>query len=196
LIELSYDAWLKAPAQELALKHVASNDAALDSAQPSRDIPGLLLLDPERPVRYYRGRWVEPRAHSGRYVARRKQAYGADLWCYVQVCEGHPERMVDLPRRGSRWRGCDDAWRLQMAIDAQQGEPQQFRLRMGPADSCVLEFFSPLPAWARRRWDAIGELVPSSGCLFAYRIPTREIEEERRFLRDTLWLEELRPITR
>jgi hypothetical protein len=55
----------------------------------------------------------------------------------------------------------------------------------------VLEFFSPAPAWARRRWDAIGEPVPSAGSLFAYRIPKAEIDEERRFAREALWLEEM-----
>ena len=131
LIELSYETWLGSPVPEPAANHVASNDRVLDAAQPSRHIPGLLLLDPERPVRYYRGRWVEPRSHTGRYVARRRQAYGADLWCYVLLRDGQPERMVDLLHAGSRWRGCDEAWRLQLAIDANRGEPQRFRLREG-----------------------------------------------------------------
>jgi hypothetical protein len=191
LIELSYDAWLKSPTPEPAAKHIASNDRALDVAQPSRDIPGLLLLDPERPARYYPRRWVQPRSHTGRYVARRSQAYGADLWCYVQLRDGQSERMIDLPHSGSRWRGCDDAWRLQMAIDAQRGEPQRFRVRLGPGDAAVLELFSPAPAWARRRWDAVGEPVPNSGCLFAYRFARSEIEEERRFAREALWLQEV-----
>lgn len=191
VLELSYERWLKLPPPETAATHVASADVALDGAQPSREIPGLLLLDPARPVRCYRGRWVEPRTHTGRYVARRSQAYGADLWCYVHLRDGHPERMIDLPCSGSRWRGCDDAWHLQMAIDAQRGQPQRFRLRGGPAEAAVLELFSPVPAWARRRWDAIGEPVPSSGSLFAYRVSTREIEEEWKFLRETLWLEEM-----
>jgi hypothetical protein len=196
LIELTYAAWLKSPAHETAVNHVSNNDRALDSVQPSRDLPGLLLLDPERPVRYYRGRWVAPRAQTGRYVARRSQAYGADLWCYVQLRDGQPERMIDLPHSGSRWRGCDDAWRLQMAIDAQRGEPQRFRVRLGAGGTAVFEFFSPIPAWARRRWDAVGEPVPSSGCLFAYRFAKTEIDEELRFARDTLWLAEMSSSTR
>jgi hypothetical protein len=191
LLELIFDAWLKGPTRETASQHVAAIDRALDGVVPSRDIPGLLLLDSARPVRYYRGRWLDPKAHTGRYVARRRQAYGADLWCYTQVRDGHPERMIDLPPRGSRWRGCDEAWHLQMALDAQRGLPQRFRVTPGLGDAVVLEFFSPVPAWARRRWDAIGEPVTSTGSLFAYRIPKAEIDEERRFARDTLWLEEI-----
>jgi hypothetical protein len=190
LLELSSDAWIKGPKASTASQAVAASDRALDVVPPSRDIPGLLLLDPTKPVRYYRGRWAEPKAHTGRFVARRQQAYGADLWCYVQLTNGHPERMIDLPQRGSRWRGCDEAWHLQMAVDAQRGSPQCFRVTPS-GDAVVLEFFSPAPAWARRRWDAIGEPVPSSGSLFAYRIPKAEIEEERRFAREALWLKEV-----
>jgi hypothetical protein len=191
LIELTSDTWLKAPKLSGAAQLVAASDHALDSVAPSRDIPGLLLLDTTRPVSYYRARWVDPKSQTGRYVARRSQAYGADLWCYVRVTNGQPEQMIELPRHGSSWRGCDEAWHLQMAIDAQQGSPQRFRASPSADNSVVLELFSPVPAWARRRWDAIGEPIPSRGCLFAYRIPRKEMDEERRFARDALWLEEI-----
>ena len=196
LIELSYNEWLKFPQMETAVRHLAQIDALLDAAQPSRDIPGLLLLDSERPVHYYRGRWVEPRLQSGRFVARRSQAYGADLWCYVQLRDGHPETLIDFPIRSSRWRGCDEAWRLQMAIDASRGQPQRFRVRPGTAGTVLLELFSPVPMWARRRWDAVGEPVPTSGCLFAYRFAKIEGEEELRFAHEALWLEETQGSTK
>jgi len=190
LLELTSDAWLKGPKPRGASQLVTTTDRFLDGVAPSRDIPGLLLLDPTKPVRYYPGRWTEPKAQTGRFVARRQQAYGADLWCYVQLTNGRPERMMDLPQRGSRWRGCDEAWHLQMAIDAQRGSPQHFRVTPS-GDAVVLELFSPAPAWARRRWDAIGEPVPSTGSLFAYRIPKMEVDEERQFAREALWLEEV-----
>jgi hypothetical protein len=190
LLQLTSDAWFQGPSPSTASQAVAASDRALDVVAPSRDIPGLVLLDPTKPVRYYRGRWTEPKSQTGRYVARRRQAYGADLWCYVQLANGQPERMIDLPQRGSRWRGCDEAWYLQMAIDARRGSPQTFRVTPS-GDAVVIEFFSPAPAWARRRWDAIGEPVPRAGNLFAYRIPKAEIEEERQFVREALWLEEM-----
>lgn len=190
LLELASDAWLKGPKPNTATQALTASDRALDIVPPSRDIPGLLLLDPTKPVRYYPGRWTEPKAQTGRFVARRQQAYGADLWCYVHLTNGQPERMIDLPQRGSRWRGCDEAWHLQMAIDAQRGAPQRFRVTPS-GDAVVLELFSPAPAWARRRWDAIGEPVPSAGSLFAYRIAKVEIDEEQRFMREALWLEEM-----
>ena len=191
LIQLSYDRWLKRPRSRTAAQHLSELNRLLDAAQPSRDVPGLTLLDWNRPVRYYRGRWTEPRSHSGRFVARRSQAYGADLWSFVEVERGSPQRLVDFPSGGSRWRGCDEAWRLQMAIDAERGEPQRFRLRSSTEGVGVIELFSPVPMWARRRWDAIGEPMQTRGSLFAYRLPDRELAEEIRFLRDEMWLEDM-----
>ena len=191
LLELSYKHWLRAPQAETPEQHLSRIDRLLDTVQPSRDVPGLSLLDPERPVRYYRGRWTNVRSQSGRFVARRSQAYGNDLWCYVQLHDGNPERLIDLPLPGGRWRGCDEAWRLQMAIDAHRGHAQRFRIAPGPADTRVVQFFSPVPMWARRRWAAIGELVSSTGCLFAYRLAEAELAEELDFARKRLWLDEL-----
>ncbi|MFC1628852.1 hypothetical protein ACFL3H_07040 [Gemmatimonadota bacterium] len=189
LIEISHKRWIKAPTVESPDQHVWRYDRLLDSAQPSRDIPGLIILDPERPVQYYNGRWVEPRSHSGRFVARRSQAYGAPIWCYVQLSDGNPEYLIDLPIIGSRWRGCDQAWHLQMAIDENRREPQRFRIRQGPEDTRVMEFFSPVPMWAQRRWDAIAEYIKGSGCLFGYQFAATEFEEELRFSVEALWLE-------
>jgi hypothetical protein len=191
LVELSFEAWLKAPPPETPERHVARMDALLDGAPAAHAIPGLLLLDSTKPVRYYRGRWTEPRGQTGRFVARRDQAYGAPLWCYVQTREGLPERFLDLPLPSSRARGCDEAWRLQLAIDALRRQPQQFRLRPGPVGTRILEFFSPLPLWARRRWDALGEPVLCAGCLFAYRVNENEVDEEARFIFENLWLTQL-----
>lgn len=190
LIELSYEKWLKQPSVDSPAQHISRFNQLLDAAPPSIEIPGLYLLDPARPVRYYRGRWVELANHSGRYVGRRAQAYGADLWCYAEVERGTPIRFVDLPHKKSVWRGCDEAWRLQAAIDHEQGTPQMFRLRSGPRGTRVIDLFSPVPMWARRRWDAVGEPVESSGCLFSYKFGVDEVLEEVDFLKDKLWLVE------
>jgi len=151
----------------------------------------MLLLDPAKSVRYYPARWVDKTKSTGRFIGRRPQAYGADLWCYIDLESGVPRKFLDLPLPKSRVRGCDEAWRIQAAIDARRAEPQRFRVRRGPEGWVVLDLFSPVPMWARRRWDAVGEPVPSTGCLFSYRFRPTEIEEEIRFARDILWLAEL-----
>ena len=191
-IELSLNAWTKAPKRETARQYLGRFHELLEGEPPSGEIPGLLLLDPQRSVRYYRGRWVETTTQTGRFVARRTQAYGADLWCYVEVKKGNPVKLVDLPTRTSIWRGCDVAWHLQAAIDYDRDAPQLFRLRPGPRGTRVIDFFSPVPMWARRRWDTIGEPVVSQGSLFSYKFSHAEVEGELSFLREDLWLAELR----
>ena len=79
-----------------------------------------------------------------------------------------------------------------MAIDAQLGVPQRFRLLPDTEGNTVVQFFSPVPAWAQRRWDAVGEPASSQGCLFAYRLAETELDEELRFARNALWLEEVK----
>lgn len=192
LIELPDSSWLKLPKKETSAEYLARMDNILAGASPAGGVSGLILLDSKLPVRYYRGRWVEFTNQTGRFVGRRSQAYGANLWCYVEVSQGRPIRLVDFPLRGSSWRGCDEAWRLQAAIDYERGAHQLFRVRPGPKGSQLIDLFSPIPMWARRRWDAVGELSPTSGCLFSYKFSEKEIGEELNFAKDYLWLSERR----
>ena len=187
LVEITLDAWMKAPERETPFEHLQSMKQRLASAQPCSEIPGLMLLDPSRPVNYYRGRWVELAGQDGCFLARRPQSYGADLWCFIEVEAGNPLRFVDLPVREIGTRGCDDGWRLQAAIDHERGFPQTFRIR-GTTDACILDFFSPVPMWSRRRWDAFGEPVVAKGCLFSYRVAMVELDEELEFIKEHLWL--------
>ncbi len=192
LVELPQQAWLRAPRQETAAECIGRFGIALDRSTPSGDIPGLTLLDPDTSNRFYKGRWRQPTSRTGRFVARRSQLYGSPIWCYVEIERGLPKKLLDLPLQEGGFRGCDEAWQLQAAIDAERGEPQVFRLRFAIESEIAVEFFSPVPAFARRRWDAIGELLASRrGCLFVYRFAADEMNEERAFMRDRLWLAEL-----
>ena len=189
-VELSLDTWTRAPRHKTACRYVEEFNNYLECTPRSGELPGLLILDPQRPVRYYRGRWTDPVKRTGRFVARRAQAYGADLWCYVELDCGSPTRFVDLPPQPGVWRGCDIGWYLQLAIDHELNFPQLFRPRAGPADTIIIDLFSPVPMWARRRWDAIGEPVSCQGCLLSYRFRSTEVEEELNFAREGLWLAE------
>lgn len=188
LIELSDEAWLSAPAIEAAEVYLQRVKRTLEAAGPSGDVPGLQVIDPRRSPSHYRGRWCAPKGLDGQFVAKRPQAYGADLWCFVELRDGVPRRLTDLPLTPARHRGCDDAWRLQMAIDACKGTPQRFRTSASKDGSVSLTFPSPVPMWARRRLDALGAATASPGALFAYQLDASEFSEEIRFLRERLWL--------
>jgi hypothetical protein len=187
LQELSEHVWLKSPRAESAEEMLAALEYRLASQPPSGAIGGLQILDSVQPATYYHGRWMAPKRHSGNFVARRPQEFGAMLWCFVTLQDGAPTRLLDLPLKKSRWRGSDAAWHLQMALDRRFGHPQLYRRRAAD-DSVRLDFLSPLPLWAERRLMIFGRSVPPEKCLMSYRLPSGEAKVEERFLQDRLWL--------
>jgi hypothetical protein len=193
-VELRRELWLPSPSRQGPEQLVVQANAALAANQTVGEVPGLVVLDPETPVAYYPGRWTQATRKTGKYVARREQRYGADLWSYVELASGAVTHLVDLPldRRGDV-RPCDAAWHLQMAIDAVAGRPQRYRRRRSPPPGVVLvDFFSPVPFWARRRWDVLGEEIARSGSLFAYSFPESMFSDVERTLHSYLWLEQAR----
>jgi len=187
LLELSKSAWLKAPKPESATELRDSMLRRLSEQPPSGTVPDLSILDPGRNVDYYGGRWINPTNESGNYVGRRPQAYGAPLWGFASLVDGRVGKFMDFPLKGTRWRGCDAAWHLQMAIDHGRGTPQRYRRRLTAGGAC-LDFFSPLPLWAQRRFVVLGRPALREQCMFSYWIPERELATEENFLRDRLWL--------
>ncbi|MBL0171543.1 MAG: hypothetical protein IPP90_12575 [Gemmatimonadaceae bacterium] len=137
-------------------------------------------------MHFYRGRWVKPGKLSGKFVGRRPQAYGAPLWCYVELSDGRPVHLLDL--HTSEWRGCDQAWLLQMALDANAGHPQQFGAELADSGAVVLRFFGPVPSWWQRRWDVVATRVDAKACLFAYEMSYDQYEAELGRLVLELWL--------
>lgn len=191
-IQLPYKAWSRCPAVVAPDRHVSAMDRHLVSplAHSTSTIEGLRILDHSTPVDYYPGRWAEPTDQTGRFIGRRPQAYGADLWCYVEMERGNPRRFLDLPLPGSRWRGCDEAWRLQAGIDACNGKPQRYKIRVGVRDFKILDLLSPVPSWAQRRWVIVGFPVARQQCLISFRFHAAEIGEEIKFAAEHLWLSE------
>jgi hypothetical protein len=191
LTELSAEQWLQAPRAAAAGDVVDEYVRRLQAAGPSGDIEDARIIDPSAPVTYYLGRWRAPKRNDeGQFVARRPQAYGADLWCFAAVSRGNVVRLVDLPVAVSLAPGADEAWRLQAALDALAGHPQRMRVRTGgQANLMVIDVFSPLPSWAQRRLDVVGTpLLRSRGALLSYGVPQEEFEEELRFLEEMLWM--------
>jgi hypothetical protein len=186
LIKCSMEAWFREPPLESSAEH---QRRILRQLVPQRTaIENLMLLNPDTATRYYRGRWEPARRQTGVYVARRPQRYGADLWCVVDLEHGEVRRFLDLPLRGSPFRGCDEAWLLQAAVDAENDNPQLYRTARDADDEFLLELFSPVPQWAQRRWDLLGRCVEKRGALIAYLLPVGSYEEEIDFLKRRLWL--------
>lgn len=187
LRELSAAGWLRSPKAAPPADLVASYDAKLVARQRSGEVTDLLVLDGSRLTRSYRARWTSPGTLSGNYVVRRSQAFGADLWGYAQLSDGVLVKLLDLPLQGDQWRGCDAAWRIQMAIDVIARRPQEYRLRAVDGGA-ILDLFSPIPKWARRRLAIIGSEVQPVGCLMSFFVPEAEIATEEEFLKDLLFL--------
>jgi hypothetical protein len=124
LREVQSSRWLRAPEAETAVELAAAYDVRVGAAPTSGEIGGLRILDTSTANTYYWGRWREPGPeHTGNFIARRGRRFGADLWAYVALDRGRPLRLLDFPAL-SPDRGCDEAWRLQAALDAAAGDPQ------------------------------------------------------------------------
>ncbi|MEF3696230.1 hypothetical protein [Desulfolutivibrio sp.] len=187
LQQLSEDAWLKSPKNEVAADVLRRFEHRLSTQSLAGTISNLEILDPVHPVTYYRGRWTIPKDQNGTYVARRPQEFGAPIWCFVVLENGEPVRLLDLPLGGTRWRGCDAAWHLQMAIDSCRHNPQRYRCH-AERDGIRFDFFSPLPQWSQRRLMIFGKAVDPKNCLISYRLPSAEAQTEEQFLQERLWL--------
>jgi len=189
LREIPLAQWTKAPPEESASAYRSRYNTQLADASRSGDIEGLMVLNPDTPVTFYKRRWQEPGGLTGRFVGRRPRRYGAMLWCYVELHEGVPQKVLDLPILKTDDKAYDEAWRLQAAIDAERGHSQQFEVaRDEPPGTAIMSFFSPIPGWAQRRLDAVATRATVSGALFAYSLSDRDLVEEMRFLEKTLWL--------
>lgn len=188
IFELTEAAWLRLPAIADPKVVIAEWRTRLAGAPQSGSVSGLMLLDPGASPRFYAGRWTTPSPkHSGMYVARRPQKFGAPLWCLTHMKEGAPTAVVDLYADGDRARPCDIAWHLQMAIDATANRPQQYRV-VQEGEGCSFEFFSPIPAWAERRIAVLGTRSERPACLFSYHVSVKDRDEIERFLQRYLWL--------
>lgn len=186
---LDQKSWLRLPREETPGAFIRVWWDKLAAQDRSGEIDGLRVISVESSVRYYKGRWAEPTKLSGRFVARRPQAYGADLWCIVELDGGRSVRLLDVTSAGDLRRPCDIAWRIQIAQDALTGRRQVFRVARND-DATFVEFLSPLPSWAQRRLLVSGARAQRPRCLMAFAIRRDELPNVLDFLKNCLWLEE------
>jgi len=191
LLKLPEKTWLRLPAFETAASHVASWRQLLATEPITTPIEGLQILDTGRPPIFYKGRWVSPnRTHTGMYVARRPQRYGAPRWCLADLANGVLRRFKDLSTRGDRLRPFDIAWRIQAALDADAGTPQRFDTSTKDSSNTTLRFYSPIPSWCERHLSIAGRKGTAERCLFCFEVPTAQVGTETGFLQEALWMTE------
>ncbi len=188
------DRWVSRPAAEAPEALMNRYLVRLDVAGEAGEQDGIQLLDPTASVRYYTDRWRTPiSSDTGDFIARRPQAYGADLWCLIRFEDGAPKRLIELPVNDPVVPGRDEAWRYQAAVDAARGLPQRFRRRASGShgDDRVFDFFSPLPGFAERYLQLAGlALGRTPGALFSFRVPLGACDDAAAFLTDMLWMEQ------
>jgi hypothetical protein len=184
---LNSNSWLKPQKAEGAAELLKKHISKLDALTRSGDVPQLQIIDLAAPVTYYRGRWVQPKKQTGVFVGRRPQEFGSPIWCLVRLQGGRAQQLLDLPLHKSKLRGCDIAWHIQMAIDRERDVQQEYRVRKSEEHAFV-DFFSPLPLWAERRFMLLGRHADAVGCLLSYRLPLRELDAEEKFIQERLWL--------
>ena len=188
LIELPKNTWLHGPAATTASAFLDAWLARLPQTEHPQTVEELEILDTASPVTFYKGRWRPLRdKDSGRFLARRPLRHGAKLWCLVEVQSGLVRRLVDVHAKDARVRDCDEGWRIQAAFDARAGAPQNVGVAFA-GEKATLSFYSPIPAWAVRRLSLIGERMKPPGAFFGYELPKENLDDEIRWLEETLWL--------
>lgn len=190
LIEITETSWVESPEPVEATELVGAYVRGLDQQSQSGPIDGLRILDPKSSPSFYRGRWRPPAASdTGVFLARRSQGYGSDLWCFVELTAGEHRKLLDLPLSQILGvRGCDEAWRLQAAIDAVNGNHQQLIIQRTGRGRIQLGLPAPPPKWLQRRWDLLGEPVRIPSALFAYEFAAEDTRDEVEFACTHLWM--------
>lgn len=190
VIEITEARWMESPEPVEAAEFVKAYVRELNQQSQSGHIDGLRILDPKSSPSFYRGRWRPPAASdTGTFLARRSQGYGSDLWCFVELSTGEHHKLLDLPLAHTPGvRGCDEAWRLQAAIDAVNGNPQHLTIQRTGRGRVQLGLPAPPPKWLQRRWDLLGEPVHIPSTLFAYEFAAEDTRDEAAFACTHLWM--------
>lgn len=188
-VVVSETEWRQLPEQLNAKLHVASYTSQFRLDNAVGHIDGLRVLDSNRSVLHYKSRWFVKTDGDGDFIARRQKKYGNEAWAFVRLRHTEPVALLDLPTRAFAFRACDEAWHLQQALDHELGHAQRYRAVPSLDDAVLLQFFSPIPQWAHRRFTSLGDQVDSPECLLAYSFPSADIAAaEIKFAETRMWL--------
>lgn len=122
------------------------------------------------PTAPYAQRWIsDPSAH-GLQIGRIPQFFGAHAWVVVDH-DATPPRYVQLPLKGMPdERGCDAAWRLQLALDSAMNQPARYAVTAKDGVARVTVGF-PLPDGERRKLLYLGATRPGLSRPYDFFLP-------------------------
>lgn len=187
LAEVPMRLWLSSPPPTQADAVVAELTSDLAPDGPPWPVIDLEVLTTTGSSN--RRRWKSPEGLSGIFIARREVAWGARRWCAVRLEDGHVISLIDMPHRRGAWRGCDEAWYLQAALDAARGHPSYLHV-LERENLIELAIDIPIPQWIEHRLLKVGERIdPRGRQLLAFAVAVEEATEETTFLQEQLWLE-------
>ncbi len=182
--------WLKSPQKEHPKDFLKKIDREIEKMPKDPITEDVEIIDIESKVDFYKSRWKKLKPSiSGKFIARRKRKYGNFIWSYIKVKDGGMKRK-DLPFSFQYQRGCDEAWRIQMALDYLNEHPQVFSIENISQDKIIIDFFSPIPRWASRKWDVLGNPVPGRKALFSYCFAGNNAIQEVEYCKKMLWMTE------
>ena len=137
----------------------------------------------------YRARWQStPPEGVDLAVARAPQVYGNPRWYVIDPTRPTRYRLLDLPIEDEvTTRGCDTAWSVQLALDAERGSPMRYHV-MDAQDGWIqlrLEF--PLPLHHRRRLLRLGGRRTTEDHGFRFHVPAVDLPSAEAIL-NAAWM--------
>ena len=190
LQQIDGDRWLGRHTDEPAaafLRRLREHLAFNGRTEPLADVQWLWPSDDESTS--YRARW-RPAAPSGAnlVVARAPQAYGNPRWYVIDLTNAAKPRLLDLPIEGEvTTRGCDMAWSIQLALDAERDHPTRYRVMTSQDGFTQLRLSFPLPLHYRRQLIHLGGRRTSEDNGFRFQVPQADLASAEAIL-NAAWM--------
>ncbi len=188
LRQLDEREWLGLDRSETAAEHLDLLRDRLLRHGTNGHLPGMRTLAHQTAARMpYQRRWTSDSTASGLHIVRMEQPHGAPLWYFAELSAGRCKRSLLLPFHLDSDRGCDQAWRAQLAIDATQACHASYSVEHRGGEA-ILRLDFPIPLFARRRLLFLGGSMAREDNPNMFVVPANEEVSERRYLEERLWL--------
>ena len=132
---------------------------------------------------------------TGIFVCKKSHTFGSQMWGLIKTDNGKILNFIELPFKKNiknNIRACDEAWRLNCAIDMENKFPQKYKILDDKLNKKWIQFFSPVPKWVERKLIIQGGEKRKSFNKSLYSISTSEnnLKNDKLFLKFYLGMEE------